>query len=89
MVVLCKCTDSSFICDRADPTNLQANEQHYGIDPAFFQSHLGPCLKYSACEWPPGEGASLAEAEVHTIRKYQEMAGLDGLEPGSRVLELG
>ena len=68
---------------------LQANEQHYGNDPAFFQSHLGPCLKYSACEWPVGKDVTLVEAEVHTIRKYQEMARLDTLEPGSRVLELG
>lgn len=67
----------------------KANEQHYGNDPAFFQSHLGPCLKYSACEWPAGKDVTLVEAEVYTIRKYQEMARLDSLEPGSRVLELG
>ena len=52
----------------------EANEQHYGNDPAFFVAHLGPNLKYSACEWPSasnangpnaplGSGCTLAEAE--------------------------
>lgn len=66
----------------------EANEQHYGNDPAFFEAHLGPCLKYSACEWP-STGATLAEAELYTLRKYQRLACLDGLVAGSRVLELG
>ena len=66
----------------------KANEQHYGNDPAFFADHLGPALKYSACEWP-GSSTSLADAEVFTLNRYQELAGLEKLQPGSKVLELG
>lgn len=65
-----------------------ANEQLYGNEAAFFESHLGPMLKYSACEWP-SPTSSLAEAEEYTIRRYQEMMGLDDLAAGSRVLETG
>ena len=32
----------------------KANEQLYANDPAFFVAHLGPRLKYSACEWAAG-----------------------------------
>ena len=66
----------------------KANEQHYGNDPRFFEAHLGPCLKYSACEWPDGT-KDLAEAEVATLHIYQERARLSDLPAGSRVLELG
>lgn len=64
------------------------NEQLYANDPQFFLDHLGPLLKYSACEWPPGV-TTLAEAETFTIRHYQQRVGLDKLPKGSRVLELG
>ena len=44
-----------------------ANEQHYEVPAAFFESVLGPHLKYSGCLWEEGvttlgeaEGASLA-----------------------------
>ena len=78
----------------------EANEQHYGNDPAFFVAHLGPNLKYSACEWPstsnangPNDpfktGCTLAEAEAATLLIYQEKAGLSSLPKGSKVLELG
>jgi len=78
----------------------EANEQHYGNDPAFFVAHLGPKLKYSACEWPstsnangPNDpfktGCTLAEAESATLLIYQEKAGLSSLPKGSKVLELG
>ena len=63
------------------------NEQLYANDPDFFVGHLGPRLKYSACEWP--DGATLSDAEDLTIKIYQEKAGLADLTPGSRVLELG
>jgi len=66
----------------------KANEQHYGNDPAFFEAHLGPRLKYSACEFSEGV-TSLAEAETVTLKRYQTLAGLEKLAPGSRVLELG
>lgn len=75
------------------------NEQLYANDPAFFVAHLGPKLKYSACEWPVGCGAttedpascakSLAAAEDLTVATYQEKLGLADLPSGSRVLELG
>jgi len=64
------------------------NEQLYANDPEFFLLHLGPKLKYSACEWPAG-CSSLAEAEELTIANYQEKAGLAALPAGARVLELG
>ncbi|KAJ8604058.1 hypothetical protein CTAYLR_001741 [Chrysophaeum taylorii] len=64
------------------------NEQLYGNDVEFFESHLGPMMKYSACEWP-SERASLAEAEEHTIKTYQQILALDALPYGSRVLEAG
>ena len=57
------------------------NEQLYANDPAFFVAHLGPKLKYSACEWPVGCGADtkdpascakyLADAEDLTIAHKQ------------------
>ena len=64
------------------------NVQLYGNDPYFFANHLGPLLKYSACEYPPGV-ESLTEAETYTIALYQELAGIASLRAGSRVLELG
>lgn len=67
------------------------NEQLYANDPSFFQAHLGPMLKYSACEWPAvAAGAqSLARAEEYTVAVYQQRAGLGALRSGARVLELG
>lgn len=64
------------------------NEQLYANDPDFFEKHLGPLLKYSACEWPAGVH-TLAEAETRTIDRYQDLLGIDDLPAGSRVLELG
>lgn len=66
----------------------KANKQLYGNESAFFESHLGPALKYSACEWP-SDNATLADAEVFTIGLYQQLLRLDQLAAGSRVLELG
>ena len=65
-----------------------ANEQLYANDPLFFLAHLGPRLKYSACEWPTPT-TSLAEAETFTIESYQAKADLASLPAGGRVLELG
>jgi cyclopropane-fatty-acyl-phospholipid synthase len=85
-------------CDRRErvsrpvTTDVEVtNEQLYGNDPAFFVDHLGPKLKYSACEWPEGKSgfANLADAESITIANYQRKLGLDALPAGSRVLELG
>ena len=47
-------------------------------------------IRYSACEWPAEKGINtLAKAEVFTISRYQDKAGLARLPAGSRVLELG
>ena len=86
----------------AEPVTVDtdlANEQHYGNDPHFFRAHLGPRLKYSACEWPVNCGAStsdppscaaaLADAEALTLATYQERLGLASLPAGARVLECG
>lgn len=76
----------------------KANEQHYGNDPQFFEEHLGPRLKYSACEWGIKGGSmnsseervkSLAEAESNTLAGYQKRLGLDALPKGAKVLECG
>ena len=82
-------------CDRKErvskPVTEQVdvtNEQLYANDPDFFVAHLGPKLKYSACEWPT-ESTTLADAELFTLNRYQQLAGLDELPSGSRVLELG
>jgi len=84
------------LCDRKErkskPVTEQVdvtNEQLYANDPAFFVGHLGPRLKYSACEWPTHEGATLGEAETLTIGIYQEHMRLASLPAGARVLELG
>ena len=70
------CVVQQIRCDRSSRgdrpvTTLveDTNEQLYGNDPAFFVAHLGPRLKYSASEWPPGV-ASIAAADTYTIRKY-------------------
>ena len=74
------------LCDRKERTSKPVteqvdvtNEQLYANDPAFFVGHLGPRLKYSACEWPAHAGATLAEAETLTIGIYQERLGLSAL----------
>jgi hypothetical protein len=66
------------------------NEQLYANDPEFFLLHLGPRLKYSACEWPEGSekdgfAAGLGKAEDYTVAIYQEKAGLASLPAGARV----
>ncbi|MFP4324112.1 MAG: SAM-dependent methyltransferase, partial [Anaerolineales bacterium] len=73
---------------RAKPIAVQAdraNEQHYELPPAFFQTVLGPYLKYSACLWPPGVD-HLAEAEAAMLRLTCERADL---HDGQTILELG
>lgn len=62
-----------------------ANEQHYEEPPAFFETVLGPRLKYSACLWEKGT-ADLAEAEERMLELTARRAGV---EDGQRILELG
>jgi cyclopropane-fatty-acyl-phospholipid synthase len=62
-----------------------ANAQHYEVPAAFFESVLGPRLKYSSAFYPDG-CASLAEAEEVMLRLTCERAQL---ADGQDVLELG
>jgi cyclopropane-fatty-acyl-phospholipid synthase len=62
----------------------RANAQHYEVPPAFFESVLGPRLKYSCALF---DGASsLAGAETRMLALTGERAGL---EDGMRILDLG
>lgn len=93
----------AFLRDMEDrpiaPAPLEANRQHYELPAAFFQSILGPRLKYSGCLWPEKElaqgrrrlggasqGSLLAEAEEAMLRLTAERAGV---EDGMRILDLG
>lgn len=62
-----------------------ANRQHYGLPPEFFETILGPRLKYSSCYWPDGT-AGLAQAEEAMLELMAERAGL---EDGQDILDLG
>ncbi len=62
-----------------------ANAQHYEVPAAFFQSVLGPHLKYSSAFFPEGCD-SLAEAEEAMLRLTCERAEL---ADGQNILELG
>ena len=62
-----------------------ANAQHYEVPASFFQSVLGPRLKYSSAFFPEGCD-SLAEAEEAMLRLTCERAQL---ADGHNILELG
>jgi len=62
-----------------------ANEQHYEVEPGFFEQVLGPHLKYSCGWWGPGV-RDLAGAEEAMLRLTARRAGL---RDGMRVLDLG
>jgi len=62
-----------------------ANEQHYEVPSAYFETVLGPHLKYSSAYWPGGV-SELSEAEAAMLRLTCKRAGLAG---GRDVLELG
>jgi cyclopropane-fatty-acyl-phospholipid synthase len=62
-----------------------ANAQHYEVDAGFFESVLGPRLKYSACLWPEGV-RSLDRAEEAMLALTCARARL---EDGMRILDLG
>lgn len=62
-----------------------ANEQHYELPARFFETVLGPYLKYSSCLWSDGVD-DLAAAEERMLALSCERAGLsDGME----ILDLG
>lgn len=62
-----------------------ANDQHYEVEPGFYELVLGPRLKYSSClfETP---STTLAQAEEAMLALTVERAGI---EDGMRVLDLG
>ena len=81
-----------------------ANEQHYEVPTDFFVGHLGPCRKYSSCEWGPIRGeladeksgggklpSTLAEAETYTFDSYLSKMRIDEVpaDGSGRVLEIG
>ncbi len=73
---------------RAAPIALstrEANAQHYELPPRFFETVLGPRLKYSCCLWDEGVD-DLAGAEEAMLRLTAERAGI---ADGMRVLDLG
>jgi cyclopropane-fatty-acyl-phospholipid synthase len=62
-----------------------ANEQHYEVPAAFFQTVLGPRLKYSSCLYPDGVD-TLPAAEDAMLQLTCERAGITN---GMDILELG
>ncbi len=62
-----------------------ANEQHYELPARFFETVLGPDLKYSSCLWPDGVD-DLGRAERAMLDVTCERAGI---EDGMDVLDLG
>jgi cyclopropane-fatty-acyl-phospholipid synthase len=62
-----------------------ANEQHYELPARFFETVLGPELKYSSCLWREGVD-DLAAAESLMLDVTCERAGI---EDGMDVLDLG
>jgi cyclopropane-fatty-acyl-phospholipid synthase len=62
-----------------------ANDQHYELPAAFFETVLGPRLKYSSCLYPTGR-ETLAEAEVLALT---ETCAHADLHDGQDILELG
>ena len=73
---------------RASPLALhpdRANEQHYEVPPEFFQTILGPWMKYSCGLWDEGV-TTLAEAEERMLALTCERAGI---ADGQRILDLG
>jgi cyclopropane-fatty-acyl-phospholipid synthase len=63
----------------------EANAQHYEVPASFFETVLGPRLKYSCCLYE-GPRSTLREAEEAMLRLTCERAGLQN---GMEVLDLG
>lgn len=62
-----------------------ANTQHYEVPPAFFETVLGPALKYSCCLYEDPD-ITLAAAEAAMLERTCERAGV---ADGMRLLDLG
>lgn len=63
----------------------RANDQHYEVEPGFFEAVLGPRLKYSCAHWAEGVN-DLALAEEMMLALSCQRAGL---QDGMSVLDLG
>ena len=63
----------------------KANEQHYEVPAAFYETVLGEHLKYSCGYWGEDE-ESLTGAEAESLKRTCRNAGI---EDGMRILELG
>lgn len=62
-----------------------ANDQHYEVNPAFFDAVLGPHRKYSCC-WYAHSDTTLGDAETDMLSRTCSRAGIrDGMD----ILELG
>lgn len=66
----------------------QANEQHYEVPARFFETMLGPKLKYSSGYWPNDEHSTLQESEDAMLIHMCDRAELDNPEVQS-ILDLG
>ena len=62
-----------------------ANAQHYEVPAAFFETVLGPHLKYSSGYWPAGV-TTIEQSEAAMLALTCERAQL---ADGQRILELG
>ena len=88
-----KCSDSTDVAAFANQLRggalavetKSANDQHYEVPANFFESSLGPRLKYSACLFPDAS-TSLADAEENMLRLTCERAEISD---GMQLLELG
>jgi cyclopropane-fatty-acyl-phospholipid synthase len=79
----------TFVADlRTQPIAINTQDskaQHYEVPTAFYQSVLGPRLKYSCCWFERGD-ESLAAGEEAMLRLYAERARF---ADGQEILELG
>lgn len=63
----------------------EANEQHYEVPAGFFETVLGPRLKYSCCLYAD-QKTTLGDAEEAMLKLTCERAGL---KDGMKILDLG
>jgi len=61
-----------------------AAQKHYDVSDDFFRIWLGPGLTYAAAMWEEGDTLETAQA-----RKTEYLIAQAGVQPGSRVLDIG
>lgn len=76
-----QCNELPHLAEKTD----EANEQHYELPTQFFKLVLGKYLKYSCCLYPDNT-TTLSEAELLTLRLYEERADI---HDGQSILDLG